>query len=99
WLTRSGQTPRLVELLWEPLAVAALNQSIDQAAAAPFAAVLQRMFSVRQRDSSLGLPTRPIDDLYANPSRAYIQDRGGSVRNQSPARIEAAPELAVRIRD
>jgi squalene-associated FAD-dependent desaturase len=99
WLTRSGQTPRLVELLWEPLAVAALNQSIDHAAAAPFAAVLHRMFSVRRRDSSIGLPTRPIDDLYANPSRAYVEGRGGSVRIQSPARIQTAPQLAVRIRD
>src|SRR4051812_21116410 len=36
WLVRHGQTQRLIELLWEPLAVAALNQSIDVAAAAPF---------------------------------------------------------------
>ena len=31
WLVRHRQTPRLIELLWEPLAVAALNQSIDEA--------------------------------------------------------------------
>ena len=29
WLEWHEQTPRLIELLWEPLAVAALNQSID----------------------------------------------------------------------
>ena len=34
WLEWHGQTPRLIELLWEPLAVAALNQSIDEAAGA-----------------------------------------------------------------
>lgn len=44
WLARYGQAPRLCELLWEPLALAALNQSIDHAAAAHFAGVLQKMF-------------------------------------------------------
>ena len=39
--SQHGQTPRLIEMLWEPLAVAALNQSIDEAAAASFAAVLR----------------------------------------------------------
>ncbi len=29
WLRNMGQTPRLITLLWEPLAVAALNQPID----------------------------------------------------------------------
>src|SRR4029079_9424365 len=32
WLKQHGQSPRLVDLLWEPLAVATLNESIDVAA-------------------------------------------------------------------
>jgi hypothetical protein len=36
-----GQTPRLSEVLWEPLAVAALNQSPHVAAAGPFVEVLR----------------------------------------------------------
>ena len=99
WLIRNGQTPRLIELLWEPLAVAALNQSIDEAAAAPFAAVLHRMFSVRREDSSLGLPTRPIDELFADPSRTWIEQRGGEVQVNAPARIRTQPGLAVHVRD
>ena len=47
WLVRHRQTPRLIELLWEPLAVAALNQSIDEASGAAFAGVLRRMFTQR----------------------------------------------------
>ena len=46
WLIRNGQTPRLRELLWDPLAVAALNQPTNQAAAPPFARVLAEMFGV-----------------------------------------------------
>ena len=33
WLIRNGQTPRLREMLWDPLALAALNQPPTQAAA------------------------------------------------------------------
>jgi zeta-carotene desaturase len=42
WLDLHGQTPRLVELLWEPLAVAALNQSIDEASGDVFSVVAPR---------------------------------------------------------
>ena len=40
WLLRNGQAARLCELFWEPLALAALNQSIDQAEASHFMRVL-----------------------------------------------------------
>ncbi len=43
WLRRIGQTDRLVEMLWEPLAVAALNQPIAAARATPFVRVLSDM--------------------------------------------------------
>jgi squalene-associated FAD-dependent desaturase len=80
WLARLGQSPRLVEVLWEPLAVAALNQPITVAAAAPFAAVLERVLRSRT-GSALGLPAVPLGDLFAQSSRAFIEDRGGSVRS------------------
>ena len=41
---RHGQTPRLRELLWDPLALAALNQPPEAAASATFARVLAEMF-------------------------------------------------------
>lgn len=79
WLARLGQSPRLVEMLWEPLAVAALNQPISVAAAAPFAAVLERVLRSRT-SSALGLPALPLGDLFGKSSRAFIEGRGGSVR-------------------
>lgn len=96
WLVHRRQTPRLIELLWEPLAVAALNQSIDVAAAAPFIGVLRRMFTTSRRDSSLGLPRKPLDELYALPSRRFIEARGGSVRTNSPARVRLPLRVTVR---
>ncbi|HEY6361378.1 MAG TPA: hydroxysqualene dehydroxylase HpnE, partial [Vicinamibacterales bacterium] len=87
WLVRQGQTDRLIELLWEPLAVAALNQPIDVAAASPFARVLAGLFGPRARDSALAMPVRPLDEVYAVPAKQFIESRGGEVRTSAAARI------------
>jgi zeta-carotene desaturase len=100
WLDLHGQTPRLVELLWEPLAVAALNQSIDEASGDVFSVVLRRMFTTRRLDSSLGLPLAALDELYVQPACEYVRRRGGEVRTGAPARVSiATPPAAVRVRD
>jgi len=100
WLAELGQTPRLVELLWEPLAVAALNQSIDEASGAMFAAVLVGMFTTDRRDSALGLPRKPLDELYAEPARRHVERSGGEVRTGAQARVRADDGPgAVRVRD
>jgi squalene-associated FAD-dependent desaturase len=88
WLVRHGQTDRLIELLWEPLAVAALNQPIAVAAAAPFARVLAGLFGPRAQDSALVIPRTPLDELYTLPSRQFIESRGGEVRTNAPAHID-----------
>ena len=88
WLQAHGQTPRLIELLWEPLAVAALNQPIDIAAATTFAAVLAQMFGRDPRSASLALPLKPLDELYALPARSYVEQRGGAVETGAVASID-----------
>ena len=87
WLINNGQTARIREMLWEPLALAALNQSVRVAAAPPFAAVLAQMFGGGPRDASLALPAWPLDQLYAEPARRFIEERGGEVRIGCPARM------------
>jgi len=87
WLRNNGQTARIREMLWEPLALAAMNQSAGAAAAPPFAAVLAQMFGGGPRDASLALPLCPLDELYAEPARRFIESRGGEVRIGCPARI------------
>jgi squalene-associated FAD-dependent desaturase len=87
WLMRNDQTPRLCEMLWEPLALAALNQSPREAAAPMFARVLAQMFGGETTDAAIGIPVRPLDDMYANPARAFIERRGGRVRTNAVARI------------
>jgi squalene-associated FAD-dependent desaturase len=97
WLVHNGQTARLREMLWEPLALAALNQSIREAAAPPFAAVLARMFSGSARDAALGFPMCPLDELYADPARQFIEARRGQVRIGSPARVHVEGGRATHV--
>ena len=87
WLIRNGQTPRLRELLWDPLALAALNQPPDQAAAPPFARVLAEMFSDDPRAAAIAVPTKPLHLMYAEPAREYIERHGGAVRTGATAKI------------
>jgi zeta-carotene desaturase len=98
WLQAHGQTPRVIEVLWEPLAVAALNQPIDIAAATTFAAVLAQVFGRDRRSASLALPLKPLDELYALPARSYLERRGGAVETGAVARIDVsshAPNVMV----
>jgi squalene-associated FAD-dependent desaturase len=92
WLIRHGQTERLREMLWRPLALAALNQPADHAAAAPFARVLAEMFTGETAAASIVLPTRPLDKMYAEPAREFIEARGGEVRTGATATIRLAGE-------
>jgi squalene-associated FAD-dependent desaturase len=90
WLIRNGQTERLREMLWRPLALAALNQPADRAGATTFARVLAEMFTGNANAAALILPTQPLDAMYAEPARALIQARGGEVRSGAPATIHVS---------
>jgi hydroxysqualene dehydroxylase len=87
WLAAHGQRPLLREWLWDPLAIAALNQSPDVALAAPFVRVLAEMFGPDATASALVLPTRPLHQMYAEPARDFIKARGGEVRVNALARV------------
>ena len=87
WLIRNGQTPRIREMLWDPLALAALNQSPKQAAAPVFARVLAEMFGDDPRAAAIALPIQPLEAMYGDPAREFIESRGGTVRTGAPARI------------
>ena len=91
WLIRNGQTSRLREMLWDPLALAALNQPPSQAAAPVFARVLGEMFNGGARAAAIGIPARPLHLAYAEPAREYIERHRGIVRTGAPARIVSLP--------
>jgi squalene-associated FAD-dependent desaturase len=87
WLVRNGQSRRLREMLWGPLALAALNQPANEAAAPVFVRVLAQMFGPDSKDSAVAMPLQPLDALYAEPARNFIVERGGEIRVSCPARV------------
>jgi squalene-associated FAD-dependent desaturase len=101
WLVRNGQTPRLREMLWDPLALAALNQPPREAAAPTFVRVLAEMFGPDPQAASIALPAVPLHAMYAAPARDYIEARGGTVWTNALARIivEGGRAAGVRTRD
>jgi squalene-associated FAD-dependent desaturase len=88
WLVRNGQTPRLCEMLWNPLVLAALNQPASCAAAPVFARVLARMFTANAEGATIVLPARPLDETYAEPARRFVEAHGGAVYVGAPASVE-----------
>lgn len=87
WLERHGQSPHLCRLLWEPLALAALNQSIDDASAASFVAVTARMFGPEPDAATLLIPAVTLEDLYVVPARSMLERLGGRVTSQARAKL------------
>jgi squalene-associated FAD-dependent desaturase len=85
WLIRNGQTAKVREVLWHPLALAALNQPPEQAAAPLFARVLAEMFGSDAGAAAIALPTKPLHLMYAEPARRYLEQRGSRVEIGSPA--------------
>jgi len=87
WLEGAGQGSRIREWLWDPLAVAALNQAPDDASATTFVRVLAELFGPRASDSALALPVVPLHEAYALPAQQFILKRGGDVRVNALARL------------
>lgn len=87
WLDRHGQGARARSLLWEPLALAALNQPIERAAAPTFVRVLGRVFGPGATDASIALPRRPLAEVFGSPARAFLEARGARVQFGALARV------------
>jgi squalene-associated FAD-dependent desaturase len=98
WLVRNGQTPRLRELLWEPLALAALNQPPTHAAAPVFTRVLGEIFGSGDGASSIVLPAVPLDDLYVAPACRFLEERGCEIRTSATAVISLDADGVVAVR-
>jgi squalene-associated FAD-dependent desaturase len=78
-LARFDQTPRLIQLMWRPLCLAALNTSPDAASAQVFLNVLRDSLGARRAASDMLLPRRDLSALFPQPTQAYITAQGGQV--------------------
>jgi uncharacterized protein with NAD-binding domain and iron-sulfur cluster len=84
--------------LWDPLAIAALNQSPAAAAAGPFVRVLGELFGPSPTDAAIGLPRVALEELYADPACRLLESRGSSVIRSSSARVLRLDDDGVVVR-
>jgi squalene-associated FAD-dependent desaturase len=86
YLHRCGQGPAVRRLLWDPLALAILNEPPERAAAVLFHRVFEEAFLSDHRASRLAFLRRGWGVLFERLAR-YLEGRGGAVRRR--ARVEA----------
>ncbi len=78
-LKRHRQSPQLIEQLWEPLCLAALNTSTAQASAEIFLRVLRDTFNGARSDSDLLIPRHDLGLLFPKAAFEFIEQHSGLV--------------------
>ena len=98
YLRRTGQSSAARELLWDPLAIAILNETPERSAAVLFFNVYREAFLSTSRASRLVFLRRGFGVLLSRLG-AYLQARGGSVRRRARVEgIEVSGQRALGVR-
>ncbi|XLZ71558.1 hydroxysqualene dehydroxylase HpnE [Massilia sp. SR12] len=78
-LERFEQTPRLVQLMWRPLCLAALNTPLERASAQVFLAVLRDSLGAGRAASDMLLPRADLSALFPATAAAWLRQKGHQV--------------------
>lgn len=78
-LTRKRQTETLMQSLWEPLCLAALNTPLALASAQVFLNVLKDSFAQQKNDADMLIARQDLSSTLSAPLAAYIIARGGKI--------------------
>lgn len=90
FLKSQHQSKKMIEFLWEPLCVAALNTPIEKASTKVFLNVLRDTFSGNKKNSDFLLPRQDLSQIISEPLSHYIKSNRGIIKlNQRVRRIEA----------
>lgn len=74
-LQQHHQPPGLVQKLWEPLCVAALNTPLHKASAQVFVTVLEKSFNGNRSDSDLLLPITDLGSVFPQHAIDFLQQK------------------------
>ena len=80
WLHDEGQSATLVDRLWRPLGIAALNTPLSEASAQILANVLRDSLGGSSEASMLWMPRHDLSALLPDAVARFVTARGGAVR-------------------
>ncbi len=79
-----SQPQRVIEWLWEPLCLAALNTPVNEASAQIFLNVMRDSFTGSRHDCDMLLPKVDLTTMLGTPLAEYIRQKGGEVLQHTP---------------
>jgi hydroxysqualene dehydroxylase len=79
WLESSHQSAESRRSLWEPLAIAIMNEHCATASASIFIRCLRKAFLDHWHASAFAIPTVGLSELFADPAVEFIRRNGGEV--------------------
>lgn len=79
WLARIGQAGRVMNFLWKPLCLAAMNEDPSTASARLFSKVLRLMLFERRHFSDILIPSTGLSKLMIEPALRQITQARGTV--------------------
>lgn len=82
-LAQHRQPGNLIDHLWQPLTISALNTPLSDASAQVFANVLRDSLASNREASDLLLPCIDLTALFPDPASAWITARGSKVRTRA----------------
>jgi squalene-associated FAD-dependent desaturase len=102
WLDRLGQSGRIKQRFWYPMAIATLNEDPETASARMMKVVLKEAFGGGGQSASIGIARVGLSDLYTEGASDFIKSRGGEVRTDAQVHrllIEDGSAAAVELID
>ena len=86
WLKDRGQPEALIERLWRPVCVGALNTALHEACARTFARVLRDTFRAAPDAFDMLLARGCLGAVLPDPALAWLRARGAAVHLRRPVR-------------
>ncbi len=78
-LEQFNQTEKLIQCMWRPLCIAALNTPPERASANVFLSVLRDSLGARRSASDMLLPKTDLTALFPEAAISYTQVKGGKI--------------------
>jgi squalene-associated FAD-dependent desaturase len=83
-MAQTNQPASIVTKLWEPMVLAVLNASVEQASAAAFVEAFRLIYFGKREDASLIFPRIGLSELLVDPAIGLLTARGHELRLGQP---------------